>query len=91
MHDKRAEDLGCLDNRLVDLGADNLELREAMQAGAAALKSLESVRAELRSAEDFVISDELGSVFEATKAQLSRIDTASQHAHAAKRLIQKFQ
>ena len=47
--------------------------------------------AELRSAEDVCTGDELGDVFKATKAKLSRIDTASQYAHAAQRLLRKFQ
>ncbi len=89
--DQRAEALGGLVERLVDLSADSLELQEAMQAGTAALESLERVRAELRSAEDVWTSDELGDDFKATKAKLSRIDTASQYAHAAQRLLRKFQ
>ncbi len=89
--DQRAEALGGLVERLVDLSADSLELQEAMQAGTAALESLERVRAELRSAEDVWTSDALGDDFKATKAKLSRIDTASQYAHAAQRLLRKFQ
>ena len=68
-----------------------MELQEAMQTGTAALESLERVRTELRSAEDVWASDDLGDVFKATKEQLSRIDTASQYAHAAQRLLRKFQ
>ncbi len=89
--DQRAEALGGLVERLVDLSADSLELQEAMQAGTAALESLERVRAELRSAEDVRTSDELGDDFKATKEKISRIDTASQYAHAAQRLLRKFQ
>jgi hypothetical protein len=89
--DQRAEALGGLVERLVDLSADSMELQEAMQAGTAALESLERVLAELRSAEDVGTSDELGDDFKATKAKLSRIDTASQYAHAAQRLLRKFQ
>ncbi len=91
MRDQRAELLCGLVERLVDLGADRSELQEAMQAGTAALESLERVRDELRSAEDVCIWDELGGGFKATKAQLSRIDTARQHAQAAQRFLRKFQ
>ena len=89
--DQRAEAASGLVERLVDLGADSLELQEAMQTGTAALESLERVRAELRSAEDVWASDDLGDGFKATKEQLSRIDTASQYAHAAQRFLRKFQ
>ena len=89
--DQRAEALVGLVERLVDLGADSLELQEAIQAGTAALESLERVRAELRFAENVWTSDELGDDFKATKEKLSRIDTASQYAQAAQRLLRRFQ
>ncbi len=89
--DQQAEALGGLVERLVDLGADRLELQEAIEAGTAALESLERVLAELRSAGDVWTSDELGDDFKATKEKLSRIDTASQYAHTAQRLLRKFQ
>ncbi|HUP79815.1 MAG TPA: hypothetical protein VM260_14780, partial [Pirellula sp.] len=89
--DHRAEALGGLIERLVELGADSLELQEAIQAGTAALESLERVRSELRTAEDVWTSDELGDDFKATKAKLSRIDTASQYAQVAQRRLRKFQ
>ncbi|MEQ1826610.1 MAG: hypothetical protein ABL921_11725 [Pirellula sp.] len=87
---RQAEALSSIFERLVGLGVDRLELQDAVKLGTAALECLERARAELLSAEDVWPSEELGGVFDATKAQLTRIDKAGQYSRDAQRLLRKL-
>ena len=89
--DDTSEKLLALSEKLTDLKSDNKELKEAIQAGGAALNSLQQVSSELRSAANWGTWDMLGGGMIATMAKHSKIDTAKTHAHHAQRQLRRFQ
>lgn len=87
---RQAERLLQLSEQLADLDADRKELQEAVDAGAAAERSLQAVHSELQSAEGWGTWDMLGGGTLATWAKHSKIDSAKAEARTAQRKLQKF-
>jgi hypothetical protein len=88
--DDKAEKLVALSESLADLTCDRKELGEAIQAGEAALGSLQQVSSDLGSASNWGTWDMLGGGIIATMAKHSKIDSAKQHAHEAQRQLRRF-
>ncbi|MCC9607764.1 hypothetical protein LOC68_03455 [Blastopirellula sp. JC732] len=80
-----------LNDQVVDLEADRKELYEAIRAGTTALRSLESVRSDLNSAENWGTWDMLGGGAASTWIKHSRIDSARRQAQVAQRHLRHFQ
>ena len=89
--DDRAEKLLALSEKLADLNSDRQELQEAIQAGQAALNSLQQVSSELGSAANWGTWDVLGGGMISTMVKHSKIDSAKEHAHHAQRQLRRFQ
>ncbi|MCA8997745.1 MAG: hypothetical protein KDA80_12190 [Planctomycetaceae bacterium] len=79
-----------LSEKLGDLQADQKELQEAVEAGQIALNSLEQVKSELRSAENWGTWDMLGGGTLTTLAKHSKIDAAKRQARFAQHKLRKF-
>ena len=90
-NDDKAEKLSELSERLADLNADGKELAEAIEAGEAAMTSLEKVRSDLRSASNWGTLDMFGGGLLSTMAKHSKIDSAKQHAHRTQQRLRRFQ
>ncbi len=88
--DQRAEKLLALAERLAELEADRKELLEAIGTGDTAQRSLERVRSELQSAENWGTWDMLGGGTISTWAKHSQIDSAKQQAQVAQRHLRRF-
>ncbi|QDT59481.1 hypothetical protein SV7mr_19880 [Stieleria bergensis] len=89
--DHRAKTLLEFTERLSDLEADRKELCEAVEAGRTAERSLEQVRSELRSAENWGTWDLIGGGTISTWAKHSKIDSAKRQAQVAQRRLRRFQ
>ncbi len=89
-NDERAEKLLSFTEKLTDLNAHSKELQEAVQAGQAALDSLNQVRAELGSAANWGTWDMLGGGTISTMIKHSKIDSAKQQAQYAQRQLNRF-
>lgn len=89
--DHRAEILTNLTLQLADRAADRKELHEAVTAGKTAERSLEQVRSELRSAENWGTWDLLGGGTISTWAKHSKIDSAKRQAQVAQGHLRRFQ
>jgi chromosome segregation ATPase len=89
--DHRAEILTNLTVQLADLEADRMELCEAIEAGRTAERSLDQVRSELRSAENWGTWDLLGGGTISTWAKHSKIDSAKRQAQVAQAHLRRFQ
>lgn len=89
--DSQSRELLGLAEQLADLESDRHELQEAVAAGEAALRALEQVRSELRSAENWGTWDMLGGGILATMTKHSQIDAARRQAQAAQQLLRRFQ
>ncbi|MEZ5426455.1 MAG: hypothetical protein R2747_09330 [Pyrinomonadaceae bacterium] len=86
-----AGQLFALSERLADLHSDHKELREAVQAGEAALEALRSVSVDLNRAATLGTWDMLGGGTFTTMAKHSRIDSAKAKAHQAQGFLRRFQ
>jgi hypothetical protein len=89
--DSRAKSLMDLTERLADLESDRKELEEAVRAGMTAERSLQQVRSELQSAQNWGTWDLLGGGTISTWAKHSKIDSAKRQAQIAQRHLQQFQ
>jgi hypothetical protein len=89
--DDKAETLLAFSEKLADLQSDTKELREAIQAGEAALRCLRQVSSDLGSAAGWGTWDMLGGGMISTMAKHSKIDSAKQHAHDAQSQLRRFQ
>ncbi len=90
-NDPRAGQLVEMSERLSDLQSDRTELREAVQAGDRALRTLRQVQADLASAGNWGTVDMLGGGMLTTMVKHSKIDAAKQRAHDAQRDLRRFQ
>ena len=89
--DASAEKLLAISENLADLNSVRRELQEAIQAGEAALNSLQRVSTELASASNWGTWDMLGGGMITTMVKHSKIDTAKQYAHHAQQQLRRFQ
>lgn len=87
----KAEKLLGFSESLADLNSDSKELQEAIQAGQAALRTLQQVSSELGSAANWGTWDMLGGGMMSTMVKHSKIDAAKQHAHRAQRHLREFE
>lgn len=87
----RAKTLLEFIERLSDLEADRKELCEAVEAGMTAERSLDQVRSELRSAENWGTWDLIGGGTISTWAKHSKIDSAKRQAQVTQRRLRRFQ
>lgn len=88
--DERMTTLLDFAEQLADLQSEQTELNEALQAGNEALVALESVRDELRSAQNWGTWDMLGGGLLSTMAKHSHIDSARERAHRAQQRLHRF-
>ena len=86
-----ARRLVALTEEFADIRSDAREIKEAIQAGNAALRSLNQVVNSLNSARNWGIGDMIGGGLIVTAIKHSKIDSARSEANQAQRLLRNFQ
>ena len=71
--------------------SENKEIREAIQAGEAALSSLKNAREKLDSAKNWGIFDIVGGGFVSSLIKHSRMDDAQEYMEEAKQNLRRFE